>query len=86
MISSLNVLSASAIFVFVISAIPQIRKIRIRKSSGDVSLSMALLIAGGNLMMLVRALGICDVWFSVNYAFQLALWLTVVLLICRYRS
>jgi hypothetical protein len=69
MISSLNVLSASAICVFVISAIPQIRKIRIRKSSGDVGLSMALLIAGGNLMMLVRALGICDVWFSVNYAF-----------------
>lgn len=82
----INILSSVAIVIFIVSAFPQIWKLIKNKTARDISLWMSLLIALGNLLGLVRAIAISDVFFLINYAFQLALWLIIVLLILRYRK
>jgi uncharacterized protein with PQ loop repeat len=79
-----NILSAIAIFIFIVSALPQIRRLLVRKTAKDVSLWMSILIAAGNSLMLARAVIIHDLFFSANYACQLTLWLTIVVLTVRY--
>lgn len=81
-----DLLSSIAIVIFIISTIPQIWKIFKNKAARDVSLSMALLIGIGNLLMLVRSIGIHDTFFQLNYAFQLILWLVIVILILKFRG
>ena len=79
-------LSWIAIFIFIISAFPQIGKLLKNKTAKDISLWMSLLIATGNFLMLIRAVSISDFFFLINYAFQTALWLTIIVLIFRYRN
>lgn len=81
-----DLLSSTAVVIFIISAIPQIWKISRNKTARDVSLWMSLLIVVGNLLMLIRSVSIHDVFFQLNYAFQLALWLIIVFLILRFRN
>jgi hypothetical protein len=45
---------------------------------------MTLLIAAGNLLMFLRAIHIRDVFFSVNYALQLVLWMIIAGLSIQY--
>ena len=82
----LSILSIIAICIFVLSAIPQILKLRRNKKARDISAWMSVLIATGNLLLLIRAISIHDFYFSLNYALQLALWLTIVCLIFVYRG
>ncbi len=82
----INALSAVAIVIFIVSALPQIVKLAKRKTANDISAWMSALIAMGNFLGLVRAVWIHDLYFSVNYAFQLALWLIILTLIFRYRG
>ena len=86
MINFVNILSSVAIFIFIISALPQIWKLLKNKTARDISLWMSLLIATGNFLMLVRAASVGDLFFLVNYIFQLALWLTIIILILRYQN
>lgn len=79
-----KIVSSVAIVIFIISAIPQIRKLFKNKTAKDVSLVMSLLITIGNLLMLARAVWIRDFFFSVNYAIQFILWLTIVILVIKY--
>ncbi|HVB33633.1 MAG TPA: PQ-loop repeat-containing protein [Patescibacteria group bacterium] len=81
-----DLLSTIAIVLFVISTIPQIWKLSKNKTARDVSLWMSVLIAAGNGLMLVRAIGIHDRFFQLNYAFQLVLWLVIVVLVLKFRS
>ena len=82
----LNIFSSVAIFIFIISALPQIWKLFKNKTARDISLWMSVLITSGNFLMLVRAISISDFFFLINYAFQLTLWLTIIILILRYRD
>ncbi len=82
----LDILSSVAIVIFIISALPQIIKLLKNKTARDISLWMSLLIAAGNLLMLIRAIVINDVFFTVNYALQLSLWLTIIVLILKYQD
>ncbi|MBN1567619.1 MAG: hypothetical protein JXA73_07215 [Acidobacteria bacterium] len=82
----LDVLSSIAICIFAFSAFPQIRKILKNRMANDISLGMSQMIAAGNLLMLIRALAIGDIFFSLNYAFQFALWGTIIILIVIYRG
>ena len=81
-----DLLSTIAIVIFIVSTIPQIWKLSRNKTARDVSLWMSLLIAVGNLLMLVRSISIHDTFFQLNYAFQLALWLVIVILILKFRN
>jgi uncharacterized protein with PQ loop repeat len=82
----LDILSTIAICVFILSTLPQIRKLLMHRTAKDISGWMALLVTVGNFLMLVRAISIRDFFFSLNYAFQLALWLAIIVLICVYRG
>jgi uncharacterized protein with PQ loop repeat len=82
----LDLLSSIAIGIFILSTIPQIWKLYRNKSARDVSLWMSILIAAGNFLMLVRSISIRDAFFLLNYAFQLGLWLVIVILIVRFRE
>lgn len=82
----INVLSGLAIIIFIISAFPQIRTLSKHKSAKDISFSMSLLIAAGNLLGLIRAIAIHDGFFIANYGLQFVLWLIIVLLVIRYRG
>jgi len=82
----INALSSVAIVIFIISALPQIVKLLKHKTARDISLSMSALIALGNLLGLIRAIAINDTFFLVNYAFQFALWLIIVVLILKYKN
>ena len=86
MYNYINILSSIAIFIFIVSALPQIWKLFKNKTARDISLSMAFLIATGNFLMLIRAISVGDTFFLVNYLFQLVLWLTIILLIFKYRN
>lgn len=82
----INILSTAAIVIFIVSALPQVWKLFRHKTAKDISAWMSVLIAVGNLLGLVRAVWIHDLYFSINYAFQLALWLIILGLIVRYRG
>ena len=82
----INILSSVAIFIFIVSALPQIGKLIKNKAARDISLWMSVLISTGNFLMLIRAISIRDYFFLVNYAFQFALWFTIIILIFRYRN
>jgi len=82
----IDILSSVAIFVFIISALPQIWKLFRNKTARDISLWMSILIATGNLLMLIRAISVRDFFFLVNYAFQFALWAVIIILILKYRT
>jgi uncharacterized protein with PQ loop repeat len=82
----INVLTALAIFLFIISAIPQIYKLQKTRNANGLSLWMSMLIALGNLLMLARSIRIRDWYFSANYAFQLMLWTVILVLILRYQK
>jgi uncharacterized protein with PQ loop repeat len=86
MYDCLDVLSSIAICIFALSALPQIRKILRYGMARDISLGMSQMIAAGNLLMLIRAIAIKDFFFLLNYAFQLALWTTIIILILIYRG
>jgi uncharacterized protein with PQ loop repeat len=82
----INILTAAAIFLFIVSAIPQIYKLQKTRSARGLSPLMSMLIALGNLLMLARSISIRDWYFSANYAFQLMLWTVILVLIFRYRN
>lgn len=82
----LNILSSAAILIFIISALPQILKLIKNKTARDISLLMSILIALGDILMLIRAIEINDLFFVVNYVVQLTLWLVIIILILRYRN
>ena len=84
MTNYLSVLSSVAIGIFIISALPQIWKLWRTKSSRDISIGMAFLIASGNTLMLIRSIGIHDTFFVVNYIFQLTLWVLIIILALKY--
>jgi uncharacterized protein with PQ loop repeat len=81
----MNTYSVIAICLFVVSTVPQIRRLLVRKEARDISLGMSFLISTGNLLMLFRAIGIQDTFFAANYALQLLLWLVITALIVVYR-
>jgi hypothetical protein len=81
----IDFLSTAAIFVFIVSALPHIKRLYATKSAKDINFPMAFLIAGGNALMFAGALSIRDLYFSANYACQLALWRIIVFLIFKYR-
>jgi uncharacterized protein with PQ loop repeat len=82
----INLLSGVAIIIFIISALPQIWTLVKHKSAKDISLSMSCLIATGNFLGLVRSIAIHDIFFLINYAFQLMLWLAIIVLVFLYRK
>jgi len=80
-----NIISAIAIFIFIVSALPQIRRLLVYKTARDISLWMSILIAAGNFLMLARAVMIHDLFFTANYVCQLTLWLAIAVLTVRYQ-
>ncbi|HVN26332.1 MAG TPA: PQ-loop domain-containing transporter [Candidatus Paceibacterota bacterium] len=86
MITFIDFLSSAAIVIFIVSALPQVVKLVRQKTARDISLGMSVLIAVGNSLGLARAIAIGDTFFTVNYSFQLALWLVIVALIVKYKG
>lgn len=82
----INILSSMAIAIFIISALPQVWKLLKNKTARDISLWMSILITIGDFLMLVRAIKVGDLFFSINYVFQTILWLIIVILILKYRN
>ncbi|OGN23520.1 MAG: hypothetical protein A2918_00500 [Candidatus Yanofskybacteria bacterium RIFCSPLOWO2_01_FULL_42_49] len=86
MYNFIDVLSLVAIFVFIVSSVPQIGKLLKNKTAKDISFLMVFLVFMGDLLMLVRSINIGDILFIINYSTQSALWLFLVILILKYRS
>lgn len=86
MASFVDILSSIAIVIFVVSALPQIWKLARSRTARDISLWMSVLIAVGDLLMLIRSVRINDGFFIWNYVIQSALWVVIIVLILKYRN
>jgi uncharacterized protein with PQ loop repeat len=82
----LSFLSALAIGIFLVSALPQIGKLVRHKTARDISLWMSVLIALGNILMVVRSISVNDPFFLLNYTVQALLWILIVFLVIHYRK